>query len=557
MKTKNNTGKKWIISSFLLVLIIIAGLFIFSQPQQETAYYYDGEVGFVKTVVSERSKLGNILRPFQQSVVFTPDEIELGDIVTIQDDYYIPTFGVLGPDEYIAYFEVIADGQNLGYGTYSRPYGPGEHVYATITFTPTEIKTYNVYTTYFIFKGSGCVPTAGLTNWDLCTLGTDCLYNDGLCYIDTPGINTLTVTAVSVENCVWSDWSFYESITNGYIEIRTEDEGPVGCIEGDIEYRTFCDTGYQIVGTDGNSGGSGQLTCEIIPIIPECTADDDCLAQICESEVCVNFECNADVISTCSDGITNYITQTCDNNRLNPTGNTEENSCPAVLSCDINNLDLCTDESLCEGIGKYWYNDICNPEQIIGDACNSTNLDDCLTETDCVAVGGYWYNDICNLDEEYIPECTEEKCEGEDYFTCESGTYVAQGKIDGECGYIASTNTCTIEDEETCEGEILYVCELGQLINKGKVEGKCGYIAVSETTIEECTTNSCCVDKGFDYYNYDYAECRNLEDATVTSTAADTDEINWTLIIILSVTGLIVFIVAIILIKKRRDNKKK
>jgi len=72
-------------------------------------------------------------------------------------------------------------------------------------------------------------------------------------------------------------------------------------------------------------------------------------------------------------------------------------SCPVLLICDINNLDLCLDETSCTDTTGYWYNSTCNsvPEVVL--FCDINNLDLCLDEPTCVNVNGTWNNvtEIC------------------------------------------------------------------------------------------------------------------------------------------------------------------
>ena len=106
--------------------------------------------------------------------------------------------------------------------------------------------------------------------------------------------------------------------------------------------------------------------------------------------------------------------------------------------CDLENLNLCTNDSECTAAGGYWYNNVCNseplfesePEPVIppdipptdtttppedgvepGPVCDSENLDLCVDESECTEAGGYWYDSVCNIEPEPEPEPPEEPTE--------------------------------------------------------------------------------------------------------------------------------------------------
>ena len=85
--------------------------------------------------------------------------------------------------------------------------------------------------------------------------------------------------------------------------------------------------------------------------------------------------------------------------------------------CDADNLDLCTDQDLCEGISLYWYDnnddgdDVCNisqegstqsmePTDAPAFTCDADHPTLCDAEEICKDMGLYWYGGECHLEEE-------------------------------------------------------------------------------------------------------------------------------------------------------------
>jgi outer membrane protein assembly factor BamB len=75
----------------------------------------------------------------------------------------------------------------------------------------------------------------------------------------------------------------------------------------------------------------------------------------------------------------------------------------AVFKCDATHLGFCTNETQCDNVGGYWYNNMCHssdnqPEK----DCDSENIDLCLTSDNCTGAGGYWYDNQCNKEQEPV-----------------------------------------------------------------------------------------------------------------------------------------------------------
>ena len=119
-------------------------------------------------------------------------------------------------------------------------------------------------------------------------------------------------------------------------------------------------------------------------------------------------------------------------------GDDEEDS-DDTLVCDLDNLDLCTTQELCEGIGLYWYDDVCNGEEEDSDGtsalqpsgtmeptaegddedaeeaelptgssasgetsaftCDADHPTLCDAEEICKEMGLYWYEGECHVEE--------------------------------------------------------------------------------------------------------------------------------------------------------------
>ena len=105
--------------------------------------------------------------------------------------------------------------------------------------------------------------------------------------------------------------------------------------------------------------------------------------------------------------------------------------------CELENLDLCYDETDCKLAGGYWYYGRCNenPEKEL--VCDEDNLKFCFNEDDCEDEGGYWYDEMCHEDRE---ERDEDECESHAFSQCYDGDiywYDSCGELDEiklECG---------------------------------------------------------------------------------------------------------------------------
>ena len=115
--------------------------------------------------------------------------------------------------------------------------------------------------------------------------------------------------------------------------------------------------------------------------------------------------------------------------------------------------------------------------QCTGDVCDVDNLNLCLDETTCVDATGYWYDDICNADEECVLDtcgsscgdisdgcggtldcgsCVSEDTSSEDDYSCG----------DGDCHAAEDCTSCpndcgecpTLEEEGDITGAVVQIC---------------------------------------------------------------------------------------------------
>jgi hypothetical protein len=188
--------------------------------------------------------------------------------------------------------------------------------------------------------------------------------------------------------------------------------------------------------------------------------------------------------------------------------NAEEES-----SCSIDNLDLCN-KTNCADVGGYWYNEVCNEYECETDnqcdpgyeciggtcfeiggelSCDINHLELC-DETNCEDVGGYWYDESCN----------EYECE-----------------TDGQCnfGYECSHGTCVLigEDKKDCEDEGYYC--MSEIFCGGRILGNyecdvgidiCCSIPKSNTCFEQggeiCLSSETCTGNSVGAEDLDYGE---------------------------------------------------
>lgn len=309
------------ISLFILFLLLIGTITIF-RPVQETSYFYDEDLGIVETQYKVYNKWNKWMGFFQQAVTFSPHTAELGDTISLRDEYLV--FGtstgcgigwmqirVHGPTQDTLIPHIVFDKIALTFDSIDK----------TQTITVNHVGTYTATTTYY--ETCYDIFTRDPIGCDECTGSfTSASLNSVIVSAPVPTCN---------KNPYWSDWVHDTNINNGVYNKRIyyEVDGSCDYYETNVEWRTTCNNGYYITGTTNNVG-SDKLSCELASIEPECTKDSDCTSQICENEICVDGECNADLTIECWDNSI-IITKECINMRLVDTNN----ECPIQDNGDI------------------------------------------------------------------------------------------------------------------------------------------------------------------------------------------------------------------------------
>lgn len=309
-KTSTSKALMWTLGITFLAVLLIIGAIAVLKPDRIIKYYYDEEYGLIKFTAQEQSFFSGL---FQQQITFEDTQVELGDTVVGND-----VFQSIASNAYAwkALIQVRRNNGNWGDGdefeltSLDFPFPPGEYV-TTIQFTPSQAGTYQARSIYSLVScppgsidGSACQSTASLP-----------------LTITEGATNTVTVVDNSPPECSksekWGSWTHYKDITGGSQDVRIfmeVDEDDCEYIESSQkEYRTQCDSGYEIDGTDGETAGTGQLSCV-------------------ETEEEGNTGCNDDITLTCSDSSV-IITQECVDGTLVPTNN----ECPAAGGGGDNN----------------------------------------------------------------------------------------------------------------------------------------------------------------------------------------------------------------------------
>jgi hypothetical protein len=281
--------KKKVIFFSIIILVLLSGIGLHLYNKiynpSTTSIFFDKEYGIVKIEVY-KTKLFEL---FQQSVTFVPDNVEVGNAIVMQDRFTVPDIG----NDCLSEMKIDLFKNNVFVQTYpvsciTDGYTTGSQVSKDITFTPTSPGVYTAKTFYY-HSALACVAC-----------------DDGGGQMTENSENSLTVTAVQTCDEDWEAWENDHDITGGVVQKRDK----VDC-EGDVvdtEYRTSCNSGYQIIGTNGDTVDNGQTSCESIDI-PE--------------ENNTGTECNSDVTNTCWNNST-IIIQSCVNGYLIP----QNNTCP-------------------------------------------------------------------------------------------------------------------------------------------------------------------------------------------------------------------------------------
>src|SRR3990167_9577712 len=339
MKKKN---KKILIFSIIatvsLVVVLLTILMLSFKTQQQTSYFYDRDIGFMKTTLKE-SKWFTF---FEQAVRFTPETITLGSEVTLVDTYTIPTTGLCVGEIVIEIKPPVGNYIRINSFLCINPAGTlpcqlGTTQTNTVKYTPTTVGMWNARTTYYAARCNVLESNQNQPAIDI-------------------SVNSVMVNEVitSCPDINYSNLIFFEDITNGKYEkrVKTSYGSAPDCEEIlDDEFRTICNTNYHIAGTS-NPSGSGKLTCEADVIIEDCVATPSVCStnEICDTQtkLCKIAECNAPLITQCPDNF-NITTKTCVNgifqstsencsnhqlqNQTNQTSQTKQNQTVTQLSC--------------------------------------------------------------------------------------------------------------------------------------------------------------------------------------------------------------------------------
>jgi hypothetical protein len=157
-----------------------------------------------------------------------------------------------------------------------------------------------------------------------------------------------------------------------------------------------------------------------------------------------------------------------------PTCQSTEEVCDDV----DNDCDGEVDEgSVCSGGGSS------GEEPPAENVCNETHLDLCLAQSECESVGGFWYNEVCNAEEsvgeEEPPACepTEEICDGIDNdcdeeidedVDCGETSCNTSLNLTGSCQNSCSEGSCQVctpscvcaDGFSDCDGDMSNGCEI-------------------------------------------------------------------------------------------------
>ena len=319
VKMRKRKKKQYLIIGIILLAIIITiiGIGIYNSAQGNVSYYYDKELGLIKIETNVKGFFSNLFSIVSQAVTFAQTEAEVGDTISLTDNHVITKYSnTLGCAVNDINIHIIGPSGTADIPILlNEPLYNGDIIGKSATLKVLSVGTYSATTTYYERQcnSNGCIASSNCPNsWT------------------ESSKNQVEVSAVDPPGCTLvpneGTWVFSSDISNGEITKRTPQIVNSDCEyeDGTTEYQTSCDSGYQITGTDGNTVGSGQLTCEIIPIPNECDSDSDCTAQRCVNNNCVNYECETGVIinKTCSDNSTVIIDKTCVNNVFVPSNAT-------------------------------------------------------------------------------------------------------------------------------------------------------------------------------------------------------------------------------------------
>ena len=293
-KTKKNLK---IYGSIIALILIVAVLYITLNSggleNEETAYFYDKDIGTVKVTYGVQ-KTNILFKPFEQAVTFSPTTALVGDVVTLKDSYKVPSGQCIGYFLINIVSPVTSEkkvASQCGKNAAGDIWVAGDTISSENTWTVNAAGEWSAKSAYFL---------------------SDCTAPQ--CSNVAPIIQT-SVNSVEVSNpptsCTdtqTSNWMPDHTINGGKIEKQTitTHTNPPTCTSNTItNYRTICDNNYQIKGTLGNEGpADGELECELINSNTTCTSTSCQIDKICNTNTgqCEAPECNGNLNSTCADG---------------------------------------------------------------------------------------------------------------------------------------------------------------------------------------------------------------------------------------------------------------
>lgn len=121
-------------------------------------------------------------------------------------------------------------------------------------------------------------------------------------------------------------------------------------------------------------------------------------------------------------------------------------------TCSAENPGGCKDQTSCEKVGKYWYNNTCNanpqPQQ---PTCSKDNLSACTSESVCSGAGLNWWDGACHIESKPVPEVSpEQKCRNEGKVWYNGACHASMSDACISNGLVEHNGTCISAEEKAC-----------------------------------------------------------------------------------------------------------
>lgn len=263
-----------------------------------------------------------------------------------------------------------------------------------------------------------------------------------------------------------------------------------------------------------------QTSCESAGYVWEtlteenCTTITNCVNETADCEPCLTYE---DLNGTQGDCT---IWTQCTNEVC-----TDDETCEDIVLggqctgnvCGTDHLELCSDETSCTSIGKYWYNSVCNAEeaQCVPATCESLSYscgsvsDGCGESLNCgsCSEGLVCNSGVCETEDassesseensevqipvtaetvESTPSCTPNWQCDETWGECTDGTQIRTCVDTNQCGseegIPATSQPCTVEIKESCSDGIKNQDETG-IDCGGSVCNKCSFFTIAGSAV--------------------------------------------------------------------------